>query len=82
MKQFIPAVTIELKRDIQRAKDICLMKVNELKRQLQSQEIEVVSEELVGSVQNNVFILSAKLLCHENTAQEVEIQIESEAKNS
>ena len=81
VKQFIPAVTIELKRDIQRAKDICLMKVNQLKRQLQSQEIEVVSEELVGSVQNNVFILSAKLLCHEDTAQEVEIQIEPEAKN-
>ena len=77
VKQYIPAVPIELNCDAQRAKDLALQKLSELKRHLERQEITVIDEELNGRVQGKKFILNAKLLCREDTAKEIPIQMET-----
>ncbi len=74
--QYIPAITVEIKRDAPRAKDLALLKLDELKRRLENQEIQLVDEELKGFVQGEKFVLTAKLLCRENTAKEILIQME------
>lgn len=77
VKQYIPAVPIELNCDAQRAKDLALLKLSELKRHLERQDIMVIDEELKGRVQGKKFILNAKLLCREDTAKEIPIQMET-----
>ena len=57
--------------------DLALQKLSELKRHLERQEITVIDEELNGRVQGKKFILNAKLLCREDTAKEIPIQMET-----
>lgn len=73
LQQYIPAGQAAWSYTPQKARDLAVLKLQQVKRTLENQEIEIVDEELSGIVKNNVFVLTAELICREEVAQEVEI---------
>lgn len=73
LQQYIPAGQAAWSYEPQKAKDLAVLKLQQIKRILENQEIEIVDEELSGVVKNNIFVLTAELVCREEVAQEVEI---------
>ena len=76
IQQYIPVQETELSLTEAQAKKLALLKLEEIQRRMENQDIMVVKRELQASVRKNSYVLQASLLCQEEVAQETEIQME------
>ena len=60
----------------EQAKELALLKFIEYKRKLENDHIDIIDSELTGRIQNNRFILTAKLTCREDAAREIPIEFQ------
>ena len=76
IRQHIPAEVVTIERDAEQAKELALLKFIEYKRKLENDHIDIIDSELTGRIQNNRFILTAKLTCREDAAREIPIEFQ------
>lgn len=70
VQQYIPAEKIIQNYTEEQAKNIALLKVDELQRILENQDITIISKEISGKIQRNKFVLNVKFRCQEDVAVE------------
>lgn len=80
IQQYIPAQEVELIRSEEKAKDMALWELEQLKRRLEADQITIVGQELQGKKQGKDFVLTLRLRCQEEISEEAEIFMEETEK--
>lgn len=78
-QQYIPCQLQELFRSEEEAKALALSSLEQEISALERQEIDVLSRELQGKVEDGTFVLRAKLHCSQEVAQQQPIVLEEQA---
>jgi len=79
IQQYIPAEYIDISLTDAQAKEIALLKMEQVIYRREQQDITITDKELRGMIQQGKFVLTAKLTCRQNAAKQVEISIKTEA---